>query len=396
MRNFMWAGWFGMALLVGCGGGGGGGGGGSAPTMPVIPPSLTALIVNPPASTVDVGDTVQFGAVGQFSDGSIKAVAVTWSASNASGSVDAGGLATALAGGDVTITASAVSDPAIQGSGVLTVQEPRLYVHDWDAGILRYDLSGGVGTPLSLSGDAINWSELHGMYAAPGALWAVTLTTLYHVDLVTSAVSIRATLPGPGIAVGRDSLGRVLVATGVDLDETLVHRWDPATGLFALLATVPLYGNCIRLDAADNLYLSDGGVAAGASWIQRVAPDGTVSVGITPRAAYCGGIVFDDEGRLYAIDMLLNELYRYEDLNADGDFNDAGEQTLIPWSSTWGYLFGLGWNGQGVLINDDTGMIHLVRDLDGDGDMDGAGETSTWGPHAENGSNFSPFQVATP
>lgn len=395
MRKCLRAGWFGVAMLVGCGGGGGGGGGTpSAP--PVVPPALIALVVTPPADIATVGGTVQFDAIGQFSDGSQQVVPVSWAASNGSGSVDPSGLATALAAGNVTITASAVSNPAIQDSGVLTVQEPHVYVHDSASGLLRYDVTGGAGASVSLSGDAIDWSGVRGMCTAPGALWVITASTLYRIDLVTGAAANRATLPGPGLAVGRDSTGRILVPTGLDLDETPVSRWDPATGLFTPLATVAMYGATAAVDGSNNLFVGDSGVAVAASWIQRVAPDGTVSASITPRSGYCGGLTFDDEGRLTAMDMLLSELYRYDDLNGDGDFNDVGEQTLIPWSSTFGFNIGIGWNGQGVLINDDTGAIHLVRDLDGDGDMDGPGETSTWGPYADNGFDYQPFQVATP
>ncbi|MBX3221868.1 MAG: Ig-like domain-containing protein [Labilithrix sp.] len=88
---------------------------------------LTALVVTPNPITVTLGEKVQFTARGVFGDGSTKDVTndVTWTSSDdALLTIDASGLATTVAAGDVTVTAAGTnaSGAPVRGSAAVTVQ----------------------------------------------------------------------------------------------------------------------------------------------------------------------------------------------------------------------------------------------------------------------------------
>lgn len=106
-----------VALAAGCSGGGGGGG--SAPK------TLVSITVTPANPSVTAGATQQFSATGTFSDGTTQGLTttVTWSSSltsvaTISNSTGSNGMATAVAAGTTTITATSGS---ISGSTGLTV-----------------------------------------------------------------------------------------------------------------------------------------------------------------------------------------------------------------------------------------------------------------------------------
>ncbi len=97
-----------VAFLAGCSGGGGGSGGGGNPggSASVV---LTSVEVTPGQPSIAHGTTVQFTAIGIYSDLSKKDVTstVTWKSSNASiATINAQGLATSAAVGTTNITAT--------------------------------------------------------------------------------------------------------------------------------------------------------------------------------------------------------------------------------------------------------------------------------------------------
>ncbi|MBX3186668.1 MAG: Ig-like domain-containing protein [Labilithrix sp.] len=91
-----------------------------------VSPVLVSLLVTPNPGVVNVARTVPFGAVGVFSDGSSQNMtnAVTWSSSRTDlATVDGAGIATGVAAGDVTITATGPEpSTTIKGSAALKVQ----------------------------------------------------------------------------------------------------------------------------------------------------------------------------------------------------------------------------------------------------------------------------------
>jgi hypothetical protein len=62
-------------------------------SVAVTPPTLTGVLLTPPAASLEFGRTQQFTAVGQLSDGSTTSIAITWTATG--GSVSGTGLYTA-------------------------------------------------------------------------------------------------------------------------------------------------------------------------------------------------------------------------------------------------------------------------------------------------------------
>jgi hypothetical protein len=95
-------------------------------TLTVAPPALVSIAITPPNSTPPAGTSVQFDAVGTYSDGSMQDLtsSAAWS-SSAPGvaTISPAGLATALVIGNSTITATSGS---IQGTASLTVISPVL------------------------------------------------------------------------------------------------------------------------------------------------------------------------------------------------------------------------------------------------------------------------------
>lgn len=105
-----------VCSFIGCGGGSGGGN-----TPPPSTPTLQTIQVTPANPTIAPGATQQFTATGSFSDGSTRNLTSTanWLSSTASvATISTGGLATAVAGGPTTISASF---GGITGSTTLTV-----------------------------------------------------------------------------------------------------------------------------------------------------------------------------------------------------------------------------------------------------------------------------------
>ncbi|NOJ61283.1 Ig-like domain-containing protein [Arthrobacter sp. 260] len=95
-------------------------------TLTVLPAdvAVVSMIVNPTSQTVDPGVSVQYVAVAQFSDGSAQEItgAVQWGSTDPSiASVTESGLATAIAPGEVLMTADW---NGLQGSAPLTVLAP--------------------------------------------------------------------------------------------------------------------------------------------------------------------------------------------------------------------------------------------------------------------------------
>ena len=93
-------------------------------TLTVTPAVLSSIAVSPSDSSILDGATQQFTAVGTYSDGSTQNLTnvVTWSSSNtAADTINAAGLATAVAAGSSSIQAAL---GGVTGSTVLTVAPP--------------------------------------------------------------------------------------------------------------------------------------------------------------------------------------------------------------------------------------------------------------------------------
>ena len=134
-----------LALATGCGGGGGGGNPGTAPA-----PTLVSIAVSPVNPSVTGGASQQFAALGTYSDSSTQSLtaSATWSSSSTSvatisNATGTSGLATAMAVGTTTITATS---GLVSGFATLTVTG---------------GAAGGNVLPLSINGPSCSSSSTY-------------------------------------------------------------------------------------------------------------------------------------------------------------------------------------------------------------------------------------------
>jgi len=103
---------------------------------PVVPPTLKSITVTPETATIAVGESQQFTVIGIYDDGSERDLTeeVEWASSDESiATIDERGVATGVAGGEVTITAT-LDD--LVGEASLTV-EPAPEVTEISATIIH-------------------------------------------------------------------------------------------------------------------------------------------------------------------------------------------------------------------------------------------------------------------
>ena len=168
----------GVALLAGCGGGSTSGGGGGGNTV-----TLVSIAVTPSTPSVAAGQTQQFTATGNYSDGSTKNLtsSANWLSSNpAVATVNTAGLATAVAAGSTTISASSGS---VTGTTTLTVTPTLVSI-----AVTPANTTIAIGNTQAFTAT--------GTYS-DGSTQNLTSTTTWH----SSSTSV-ATITSAGVATG--------------------------------------------------------------------------------------------------------------------------------------------------------------------------------------------------
>lgn len=166
--------------LAACGGGGGGGGTTAA--------TLASIAVTPANPSVTTGTTQQFTATGTYSDNSIKNItaAVTWGSSDTSkATINASGLATAVAAGSTTVTATSGS---ISGTTTLTVTSATTSITLPKTGQTTCYDHVGVAIPCGSTGQD---GELLKGVAWPSPRFAIDGTGLCVTDSLTGLMWVR-------------------------------------------------------------------------------------------------------------------------------------------------------------------------------------------------------------
>jgi uncharacterized protein YjdB len=151
-------------------------------TLTVTPAALASITVSPSAPSVTAGQTQQFSATGVYTDNSQQALSsATWTSSNTSvATIDNSGLATAVAAGTTTITATS---NGISGTATLTV-------------------TAAVPTLVSIAVAPANPSVTAGsteQFAATGKYSDGSTQTLTSVTWASSATAV-ATIDDTGLA----------------------------------------------------------------------------------------------------------------------------------------------------------------------------------------------------
>jgi hypothetical protein len=212
--------------VISCSGGGSSGGGSGTSTV-----TLSSITVTPANPSIAPGTTEQFTAIGTYSDASNRDIttSVTWNSSNTGfATIDTAGLATAVATGNATITASSGS---ITGSTILTVTSATIKFL--------------VVTPASPASIALGATQ---QFTAMGTFSDST------TQVLTTLVSWSSSLPS--VATISNSSGSNGLATSFATGTTTIKAtWNGASDSTA--ATVTPMDNVLTVTVNGSLCLSN-------------------------------------------------------------------------------------------------------------------------------------------
>ncbi len=171
-------------------------------------PNLTAIVVAPSSAPVNIGQTQQYTATGQYSDGTSKDItsnsSITWaSASTSIATINSTGLATGKGAGSVTITASLgnVSGQAqlmVTGASNIVVTPANAIIAV--AGTQQYK---AVGTIVNPDGTTTPGTDITAL-----ANWSSTQTGVATIDSTQDATNGQAT----GVANGVTQISATYLA----------------------------------------------------------------------------------------------------------------------------------------------------------------------------------------
>ncbi len=149
---------------------------------------LVTITLSPDAPTIFVGETLAFTATGTYTDGSTQNITanVNWSSSNPSvATIDSNGLASAVASGTTTITATSGS---ISGSTVLTVNvPPPPTISDFTPTV------GPVGTGVTITGTNFGSTStvfFNGVQATISSATSTTINTSVPAGATTGPITV--------------------------------------------------------------------------------------------------------------------------------------------------------------------------------------------------------------
>ena len=272
--------------------------------------TLESIEVTPASSSVDIGATVQLSAVGSYSDNSSTNISgsVSWTVSDSTiASVSASGLLTALAAGDVTVTAT---DGAVSDSAAVTVTTVPVTLDSINVTPATSSLDVGEMVQLVATGsysdnttqdlsNTVSWSisdpsiasiSVNGLLSAAGE-GAVTVTATSGAISSDAVVnvnpapvilqSIAVTPANSAIEVGETVQ---LVATGTYSDNTTAVisnavSWTVNAGIATVSATGLLSANA---DGIVTVTATSGAVSSNATVSIDPVPVTLQSIAVTP------------------------------------------------------------------------------------------------------------------
>ena len=209
----------------------------------VTPELVTSVTINPPAITLRVGNTRTFTTQLRLPSGALVTKPIRWASSNSTiASVDANGVVTALAPGQVQIQAEA--DQVVGAStvtvtlvpiGSCTIAAPaRVAVgQQVQASVVVRDTAGGL-----LTGRAINWTSTNEIIAVVGPSGVITGRSAGTANITGSTVE----------SPGANCNTIPIEAFNVPVDKILI---TPRTG--SLRIGIPRLLNAAVLDSANNV-----------------------------------------------------------------------------------------------------------------------------------------------
>jgi len=256
-------------------------------TVTVTPAEVVTLTLSPQNPAIFVGETQQFTATGTFTDGTTQTLTtqVTWTSSNETvATINSGGLATALAVGTTTITASYLNPsgpPPITVSTELTVQTPpALQVIPSTASLQvgeNVSLTLNIGAPAGANGLTVMLTSTgSGSITHPA-------TVTFGVGEVSMPFAITGATAG-SVTLTATAIGRQpAVATLTVTPATSISSFTPTSGPVG--TTVTITGQNFDPVAASNQVKFNGKPAivsaATATSITTTVPQGAITGPIT-------------------------------------------------------------------------------------------------------------------
>jgi trimeric autotransporter adhesin len=272
--------------------------------------NLTSITVSPAGPSLPVHTSQQFTAIGAYNDGSSSDLTaqVSWSSSSAAvATIDVNGLASAVAAGSTTISASLGT---ISASTALTVQTPTIS----SISITPDDLTLGIGINQQYVATA-NYSDGSAQDLVSGVTWSSSSTSVATIDnagVVTTVgagqTTLTATVGGQSdtttlyvvpanlisIAV---SPGTPTIALGTTQQFTAVGTFDDgSTQLLSSVAWSSSASNSVSVDSSGmatavgagsaTITATSGSVSGTAS--VSVSNATLVSVAVTPASSILG------------------------------------------------------------------------------------------------------------
>jgi 6-phosphogluconolactonase (cycloisomerase 2 family) len=195
-------------------------------------PTLVSIAVNPPSTSIEPGLTQQYTATGTYTSGpnQVLTVGVTWASSNpSSATISSSGLATGVAVGSTTITATVGS---ISGQGSLVVNAPILQ---------------SVSVSPSTATIQVGQTQAYTVTGAYSNQTTAPITT--GITWKSNALAV-ATINGSGVATGVQAGTTTILATvGTLTSPTVTLTVTPATTASVSRYLVDLSNNGIAVDA---------------------------------------------------------------------------------------------------------------------------------------------------
>jgi len=336
--------------------------------------NLASLTLSPLASSIPVNTTQQFTATGSYSDGSSRDLTalVSWSSSaTANATIDANGLATSVAAGSTTITATLGS---VTQSTTLTITTPTItaisitpdgltlgvginqqytVTATYSDGSTQDLVTGVTWSSSSAATATVNNSGLATTVAAGSTTLTATLGSLTDTTTLTvvpaNLISIEVSPAAASISVGTAS-----IAAGTTQQFTATGTFDD--GSTQVLTSVAWASSASTIATISSAGLASG-VGVGSSTISAKSGSVTGTATLTVTGATLLSIAVTPPSSSMAVGTTRQ-------FTATGTFSDSSTQDItasVLWSSSSAAAATI--NNQGVVISVATGTTTITADL---------------------------------
>lgn len=328
--------------------------------------TLNSITVTSASSSIAPGMTDQFTATGKYSDGSTQTLSsVTWAASNtAVATISAAGLATGVAQGSTTITATSGS---ISGTATLTVSGASLVsiaVNEASASVGagltdQFSATGTYSDGSTKTLSSVTWSSSNQTLATVSsgglvtgkAAGSVTITATSgtisgtaNLTVTAALVSLTITPQLPSIAPGTTEQFHAAgtFSDGSIQDVTGTVNWTSATPTVATISnSIPTNGLATTIKAGTSLITASSG-SISASTTLTVSSATLSSIAITPSIS------------TIPLDVV-------QQFTATGTFSDGTAQNItntVTWSSSANAIVSI--TASGAATASSTGAANIT------------------------------------